>query len=86
MVSFTDHHNAISIGRLPSKAKVGKDSWYFNNSLLWKPEFSSTTKNLPIFQIAQKTTTLQQVTGGITPNLVLQRMQGHFLKIRPLRN
>ena len=28
----------------------------------------------------KKTTILQQVTGGNTPNLVLKRMQGHFLK------
>ena len=41
MVSFTDHYNAIFIDRLPSKTKTGKDSWYFNNSLLCKPEFSS---------------------------------------------
>ena len=26
MVSFTDHYNAISIDRLPSKTKIGKDS------------------------------------------------------------
>ena len=26
--------------------KSGKDSWYFNNSLLRKPEFSSNTKSL----------------------------------------
>ena len=26
MVSFTDHYNAIFIGRLPSKTKIGKDS------------------------------------------------------------
>ena len=33
MVSFTDliiNYNAISIERLPSKIKTGKDSWYFN--------------------------------------------------------
>ena len=34
MVSFTDHYNAISIDRLPSKTKIGKDSWCFNNYLL----------------------------------------------------
>ena len=45
MVSFTDHYNAIFIDRLPSKSKIGKDSWHFNNSLLWKPKFSSATKN-----------------------------------------
>ena len=44
MVSFTDNYSAISIDRLPSKIKIGKDSWYFNNSLLCKPEFSPATK------------------------------------------
>ena len=43
MVSFTDHYNAIFIDRFPSKTKIGKDSWYFNNSPLCKPEFSLTT-------------------------------------------
>ena len=43
MVSFTDHYNAIFIDRFPSKTKIGKDSWYFNNSLLCKPEFSLAT-------------------------------------------
>ena len=32
MVSFTDHYNAIFIDRFPSKTKIGKDSWYINNS------------------------------------------------------
>ena len=45
MVSFIDYYNAISNDRLPSKTKIGKSLWYFNNSLLWKPEFFSTTKN-----------------------------------------
>ena len=40
MVSFTDHYNAISIDRLASKTNSGKGSWYFNNPLLCKPEFS----------------------------------------------
>ena len=30
MVSFTDHYNAIPIGRHHSKTKIGKVSWYFN--------------------------------------------------------
>ena len=33
MVSFTDHCNAVFIDRFPSKTKIGKGSWYFNNSL-----------------------------------------------------
>ena len=45
MLSFTDHYNVISIDRLSSKTKTGKDSWYFHNSLLNKPEFSSAEKN-----------------------------------------
>ena len=49
MVSFTDliiNYNAISIERLPSKIKIGKDSRYFNNFLLCQPDFSSAAKNL----------------------------------------
>ena len=42
MVSFTDHCNVISIDRFPSKTKIGKDSWYVNNSLLCKIELSLT--------------------------------------------
>ena len=37
-------NNTIFINRSPSKTKIGKDSWYINNSLLCKPEFSSTSK------------------------------------------
>ena len=44
IVYFTDHYNAIFIDIFPSKTKIGKESWYFNNSLLCKPEFSLTTK------------------------------------------
>ena len=44
LVSFTGRYYAISFDRLPSKTKIGKDSWYFNNSLLCKPEFFSATK------------------------------------------
>ena len=43
MVSFTDHYHAIFIDRFSSETKTGKDSWYCNNSLLCKLEFSSTT-------------------------------------------
>ena len=84
MVSFTDHYNAISIDKLPSKTKTGKDSWYFNNSLLCKPESSSATKTFLFLLKTQKTITLQ-VTGGNTPNLVLRRMLRYFLKIPPLK-
>ena len=54
MVSFTGHCNAISIDGLPSKTKIGKDSWYFNISLLCKPEFSSATKTFLFLLKTQK--------------------------------
>ena len=49
MVSFTDYYNVISLDRLPSKTKIRKNSWYFNNSLLCKPEFSSVTRTFLFF-------------------------------------
>ena len=47
-VSFTDHYNAVSIDRLPSETKIGKDSWYFNDSFLYSP--SATTTLLFLFK------------------------------------
>ena len=44
IASVTDHYNAVFIDRFPLKIKIVKNSWYFNNSLLCKPEFSSTSK------------------------------------------
>ena len=54
-----------------------------NNSLLCKPEFSSATKTFLLK--TQKTTTLQQVAGGNTPNIVLKRMLRYFLKTPPFK-
>ena len=86
MVSFTDHYNAISIDRLSSKTKIANDSWkrFMKIILLCKPEFSSATKTFFLLK-TQKTTTLQQVTGGNTPNIVLKRMLRYFLKTPPLK-
>ena len=87
MVSFTDHYNAISIDRLPSKTKTGKDSWkrFMKIILLCKPEFSSATKTSFFFIKNTKTTTLHQVTHGNTSNIVLKRMLESFLKVPPLK-
>ena len=82
MVSFTDHYNAIFIDRFPSKTKIGKDSWYFNNPFLCKPEFFLTTKTFIFLLKTQNITTPQQVTGGKTLNLVLKKMLELFLKIQ----
>ena len=68
MVSFTDHYNAIDT--LTSKTKTGKDSCYFNNSLLWKPEFSTTTKNLLfLLKTHKKQPRLNKWLVGIHQNL-----------------
>ena len=65
MLSFTDYYNAISIDRLPSKTKIGKDSLYFNNSLLCNPEVSSATKT---FLFLLKTYKKKQVWLQWTPS------------------
>ena len=80
MVSFTDHYKVIFTDRVPSKTEIEKDSWYFNNSLLCKPEFSSTSNIFLFLLETQKTATLQQVTGGKTLNLVVKKMLELFLK------
>ena len=77
MVPFTDYYNAISIDWLPSKTKIGKVLWYFNNSLLCKLNFSSAANTFFINK-DKKAIILQQVTGGNTPNLVLKRILRYF--------
>ena len=54
-----------------------------NNSLLCKAEFSSATKTSFFIKNTQKNS-VQQVTGGNTPNIVLNRMVIYFLKTPPL--
>ena len=46
MISFSDHYNAPLVDRIPSKTKIGKDLWLFNNSLLEKHRFCLSIKNL----------------------------------------
>ena len=77
MVSFTDHYNAISTERLPSKTKIRKVSWYFNNSLLCKPKFPSVIKTF-LFSLKRKKVLFSKW-------LVLKRMLRFFLKISPLK-
>ena len=81
IVFFTDLYNAIFIDRFPSKTKIRKDSWYFNNSLLCNAELSSISKSFLFLLKAQKKTTLQQVNSGKTINLVFKKMLELFLKI-----
>ena len=61
----------------PEKLKLEKTL----GTLIIKFEFSSTSKTFIFLLETQKTTTLQQVTGGKTLNLVLKKMLELFLKI-----
>ena len=54
MVFFTNHYNAISIDRLPTKSKIRKYSVYFNNSLVCRPEVSSARKTFLFLLKMQK--------------------------------
>ena len=85
MVSLNDHYNAISIDRLSSNTKIGKDSWYFKNSLSCKTDLFSNIKNLVSSSKTQENNQFQKDTGGNTRNLVSKRMLGHFLKTPPLK-
>ena len=71
MVSFPDHYNAISIDRLPSKTKIGKDLWKrFRKIILFCVSSSSPQlQKLLLLLKTQKTTTLEQVAGGNTPKI-----------------
>ena len=84
MVSFTNHSNAISIDRLPSKTKIGKDSRYIKNTHYVSPSSPQVQRLFFSLLKMQKITTLQHVTGGNTPNVVLKTMLRYFLKISPL--
>ena len=56
MVSFADYYNAISIDRLPSKTKTGKDSSkrFMKIGLPWKSEFSSAAKTSLLLKAHKK--------------------------------
>ena len=84
MVSFTDHYNVLFNDRFPLRTKIGKDSWHFNNSLLCKPEFCLTKRLFFCLLKTQKTSTLQQVTGEKTLNLVLKKVLELFWKLKKM--
>ena len=83
MVSFTDDYNATPLTD-PQKLKLEKiqDTLII---LFYVSPSSPQLQRLFFFIKSTKTTSLQQVTGGNTPNLVLKRMLRYFLKIPPLK-
>ena len=77
----------LSLDILPSKTKIGKDSWkrFLKIILFYVIPSSPQLQRLLFLLKAQKTTTLQQVTSGNTPNIVLKRMLRYMLKTPPLK-
>ena len=45
-IFFSDYYNTICIATVPTKIKISKDLWNFNNSLSGKPNFPTCTKIL----------------------------------------
>ena len=45
-IFFSDYYNTICIATVPTKIKISKDLWNFNNSLSGKSNFSTCTKIL----------------------------------------
>ena len=86
MVSFTDHSNAISIERLPTKKQKFEEVHDILKILFYVSLISPQLQRICfLYSKHKKITTLQQVTGGNTLNLALKRMLGHFLKVQPLK-
>ena len=77
----------LSLDIPPSKIKIGKDSWkrFLKIILFYVIPSSPQLQRLLFLLKAQKTTTLQQVTSGNTPNIVLKRMLRYILKTPPLK-
>ena len=82
MVTFTDHYNAIFIDKFPSKLKLEKVHGTLIILFYCKLEYSLITKTFFFLLKTQNATTLQQVTGEKTLNLVLKKMLELFLKIQ----
>ena len=82
MVSFTDYYNAISIDRVPSKTKTGKDS--SKRFMKIEVRVLLSCKDFSFIESTQKKT-LQHVAGGNTSNTVLKRLLWFFLKAPPLK-
>ena len=83
MVSFNHHYNAL-LTDSPQKLKSEKihGTWII---LFYVSVGSPQLQRLLFLLKTLNTTTLQQVTGGNTPNLVLKRMLRYFLKTLPLK-
>ena len=79
IVSFTDHTMLFLLKDSPQKLKLEKIHGTLT-ILFFVTSSSPHLQRICFFIKTKKATTLQQVSGGYTPNLVLKRMLEHFLK------
>ena len=84
MVSFIGHYNAISIDRLPSKTKIEKI--YGTLTILFYGSPNFTQLQIKCFFIKNTKNKYSSASDWWkNTNSCLKRMQGHFLKIPPLK-
>ena len=76
MVSFTDHCNAISIGRLPLKTKIRKSDWWENSKSSFKENartFSANATTQENIRISRLEEDCKTYTKKKTSNLKLNQ-------------
>ena len=75
----------VSPSSPPLKYRFKENAKILSKNSTTQENITISRQNLLFLLKTQKTTTLQQVTGGKIPNLVLKRMLELFLKIPPLK-
>ena len=81
--NISHNYNTISINRFSSKTETWSDIWYFNDSILWKPFFSSAANDLLYSLKIQKNNYSPPTDWWKYTNLAWRRMLGHFPKSPP---
>ena len=75
----------VSPSSPPLQSRFKENAKILSKNSTTQENITISRQNLLFLLKTQKTTTLQQVTGGKIPNLVLKRMLELFLKIPPLK-
>ena len=75
----------VSPSSPPLQSRFKENAKILSKNSTTQENITISRQNLLFLLKTQKTTTLQQVTGGKIPNLVLKRMLEPFLKTPPLK-
>ena len=75
----------VSPSSPPLQSRFKENAKILSKNSTTQENITISRQNLLFLLKTQKTTTLQQVTGGKIPNLVLKRTLELFLKIPPLK-